>query len=93
MMPAAYVRDKLRVVATDIAPGDFTTFTGFRRAVDVTLIYETTGRGKKRVERLVSVVIDRAAALPDTLDTNLLDKQTGEPKLYTIYRPRKDDAA
>ncbi len=85
--------DKIRVVAEDIMPGDFTMFTGYRRALDVTPVYETTGRGKKRTERLVSVVIDRAAALPDTLNVNLLDPKTHEPKLYTVYRPRKDDAA
>ena len=76
---------KMRVRAEDIAPGDFTTFTGYRRVCDVTPVLESWGRGKNRVrDALTGVILERSDGETDKLSVS---GDSDGAALYTVYRP------
>ncbi len=77
---------KLRLPVEDIMPGDFTTMSGYRQAVDVTPVYATAGRGSKKREWLSAVLLERCDGTSESIDPMLLTKK-GAPMTYTVYRP------
>ncbi len=77
---------KMRVAPEDIAPGDMTTFTGYRLAADVTPVLQTQGRGSKKREWISDVVISRQDGTQDKLIVGAFDPKTGDPLTYTVYR-------
>lgn len=77
---------KLRVPPEDIMPGDFTTHTGYRNVLDVTPVYLTEGRGKKKREWLARVSLLRADGTADDIEVDAFHPKTGEPMTYTVYR-------
>lgn len=72
--------ERLHVVAEDIRPGDFTTFDGFRQAVDVTPVLSSWGRGRKRVvDQLTGVKLTRCDGTEHELPA-------GAPATFKVYR-------
>ncbi len=87
MCGIAVAENLRRVAPEDIAPGDFTRFSGFRGVLDVTPVYITYGRGKNKVvDELTAVVLDRADGTQDRLPVGAFHPKTNEPMTYAVYR-------